>query len=345
MEPTKPTGGAITTPIPTAILKNDKPAFVPPPLASFCLTFAKDAQNVLTVNTNSNRMGIEINNGVSKDFRLRHSLDLKNSTYGFMSMLQREQTMLRGMANTSGWFTAKMKHNWSDNMTTTLNSEFDCLRSISHTALDMTYKLGQGVGKILVEKQNGESFVATGDVTYRIAEGVTLGGQLQYDRQQAKANGKKKAIAAAMAIQHDNPLFTGTCGVTTQGIVSGHIARRVCHYNKPGEDNVKLATGITFDLKKKTSAVKVGAQFLLPHTKSQVHLSVEGSGKLCVDVRERLADWMMLQLTSEVDHNTCDYMFGIGIQIGPAVAPQPNEFTPLQVPRWEGKRVPARYNA
>jgi|TARA_B100000161_G_scaffold166753_1_gene119184 hypothetical protein len=66
---------------------------------------------------------------------------------------------------------------------------------------------------------------------------------------------------------------------------------------------------------------------------------VSGSGKFNVCIRERLADWMMLRLTSEVDHSDHNYVFGIGMQIGPSAPKEKKRFTPLKVDRWENDPV------
>ena len=62
--------------------------------------------------------------------------------------------------------------------------------------------------------------------------------------------------ASSLALQYEHPLATGTFTATSRGMLVAQCARRVCHYNKPEEDNVGLATSFTFDTKTGKSDVR-----------------------------------------------------------------------------------------
>ena len=78
----------------------------------------------------------------------------------------------------------------------------------------------------------------------------------------------------------------------------------------------------------------MGFDFLLPNTKARMETAITGSGAFKICIRERLADWMMLRLTSEVNHSDNDFKFGIGMQIGPSAPKEMKTFDPLCVDRW-----------
>lgn len=309
-------------------------------LDSFGETIGQDAIRILSVDKCAGML-VEVNNGVTPDFRIAHALDMNTKEYTALAFLRQTDSVLRGTINSSGQMTAMIDYELSDSLKACAKSYYaDAERA--HLSLEASFAATDNLvssfqfAKRFSPKDNSSIFGA--DCVYRASDRWILGAQCMWDR--AVGNNTNNWMpASSLALQYEHPLATGTFSATSRGMFVAQCARRVCHYNKPEEDNVGLATSFTFDTKTGKSDVQIGAEFLLPNSKAKMSTMITGSGKFNVCIRERLADWMMLRLTSEVDHSDHNYVFGIGMQIGPSAPKEKKRFKPLNVTRWESDPV------
>ena len=310
------------------------------PLDAFGEVIGQDAIKILDVDKCAGML-VEVNNGVTADFRIAHALDMKSKEYTALAFLRQTDTTLKGTMNSSGQMTAMIDYELTDSLRACAKSYYaDSERA--HLSLEATFAATENLvtsfqfAKRFTPKDNSSVFGA--DCVFRASDRWILGAQCMWDK--TVGNKSNNLIpASSLALQYEHPLATGTFTATSRGMLVAQCARRVCHYNKPEEDNVGLATSFTFDTKTGKSDVKIGAEFLLPNTKAKMSTCVSGSGKFNVCIRERLADWMMIRLTSEVDHSDHNYVFGIGMQIGPSAPKEKKRFKPLKVDRWENDPI------
>jgi len=315
-------------------------------------TFARSAKDILAVDVAGKGMIVEVNNQVSEIFRLQHSLDLKHQMYSFLTWLRHDEMTLQGTLNSEGLLTTSVERNWSPSWSTRFASELHGKGgSKGHATLSTSYASESLGGNLSIERDRMDSsYVTTADATLRATENIVLGAQVQCDPERKKTGGDswmqrlRSTTRAAFGAQYAHSLATATATVSTDGIVSAHCARRVCHYDKPGEDNVGLAAELLLNARTGASQVVLGTQFQLPNTKARVSTSINGSGAFKLCVQERLADWMLLRLTSDVDHRQPDFKFGIGIQIGPSAPKRPAGLNVLPVTRWAKGAAPYRMN-
>jgi hypothetical protein len=308
-------------------------------LNAFGETIGQDALQILSVDRCAGML-VEVNNGVTRDFRIAHALDMNSKEYTAFAFLRQTDATLKGTMSSSGQMTACVDYEFSESMKAFAKSYYADSKT-AHLNLGGTFAATDDLvtsfkfAKRFSGKDN--SYVFGADFVYRASESWTMGAQCLWDKTVAKAS--TLVPASAFALQYEHPLATGTFTATSRGKLVAQCARRVCHYNKPGEDNVGLATALTFDTKTGKSDVQIGAEFLLPNSKAKMSACITGSGKFNVCIRERLADWMMLRLTSQVDHSDNSFLFGIGMQIGPSAPKDTKTFQPLRVDRWDKEPV------
>lgn len=189
-----------------------------------------------------------------------------------------------------------------------------------------------GLDRFSTGRSQNSRFVGTTDIVSRIVDRFLVGGQLRYQTTDAKRASLRKGLTGAIALQFEHPQATFTSTMTSNGKLFAQCARKVSHFDRPGSNNVGLAAAIELDAMSGKTDLSLGAQFLLPNTKSKVSMSMTGTGDVRVCVRERLSDWMVLRMTSEINNGNAqewDYKFGLGIQIGPSVPKKDEPYPPL----------------
>lgn len=60
------------------------------PMRPFSFEIARDAYRILHVDEAANGMIVEVNNGISRNFRIQHSLDMKRKDYTLMTWLRKQ---------------------------------------------------------------------------------------------------------------------------------------------------------------------------------------------------------------------------------------------------------------
>ncbi len=302
------------------------------------------ARDILAVPTKGTDLAFEINNRVNRAFGLQHKISLQKNRYTLLAFLDRSQSpssssLLSGSVDTRGLLCANWAQSWpAAGVHSVVQSKYVANVSGSNpnaSFLDATVKkVGAHYALTAkLQRQDAEKILVGGSFTQQVTDRWTLGAEAQADRE-------KNSIQGAVAARYAHPLGTivGTC--TTEGKLSAHCSRRVCHYNKPGEDNVGLAAEITVDTKTGRSQTYMGWEFFMPHTKSVVRAAMNGSGRVKAVLEERLNQSTVLSLTTEIDHSSNDFRFGIGVQVGPkppkkATAVQAaTPYDPLKVARW-----------
>lgn len=251
---------------------------------------------------------------------------------------------LKGIADTQGDFGANAAARLGDSAQAVLQSRYNAKLGVSQMTGVLQYVGGGYCGTVQALRQNREKTALAADWVHQLDESVALGGRVVLDRE--KRDPDKDALSgvtAALAAQYAHPQGKLLATCTSKGKVSVHVSRRVCHYNKPGQDNVGLAAEYTYDWKTGRSHTLIGWDFLLPNSQAVLKGTISGSGVCKGIVTERLNASTLLGLSAEVDHYNTEFKFGLDVQVGTSAPSEcsiktsvlsPDCFDPLRFSRW-----------
>jgi hypothetical protein len=303
------------------------------------LEMYETCREILAVPTVGRDLAFSFNNRINASFGVSHGVSLLKNRYQLLAFVDQPNYTLSGCFDTRGLFCANLARQWPDSGVSAVVLS-KCVANVAGVNTKAAF-IDASVAKkderyavtLHAKRQDHEKVLLAATATFAATDRWTLGAQVQADRE-------KSENACAVAARYAGPLGSIVATATSTGVVSAKASRRVCHYDKPGEDNVGLAAEITYDSKTGRSQTYAGWSFFMPHTKSIVRAAINGSGRCKASVEERLNQSTMLKLSAECDHASSDFRFGVGVQVGPkpparasAVQAAP-AYDPLKVQRW-----------
>ena len=163
-------------------------------------------------------MVFELNNAITNDFRVQHSLDLRAQQYTLATFLRKDDTTLEGSMSSVGLAAGTIGHRWNDNWHSSFGfKEFRSRQgAYSEISLNAAYASSLIGGTFdFVRRGREKRTITTADVVVPLTNSLKLGAIAQRDSKgpansKGSPTGPSTRGALSLQLSHPSAIATAT---------------------------------------------------------------------------------------------------------------------------------------